>query len=105
MMADPARRSAAGPGAPGWAEVRRQMIAAAQACSAALAAWLAAGGDDAGPPAAMAAFAVGVLRDLGDVARQQDFGEAVIEAERARAVAEDRAAWPRPRGGHLRAVT
>lgn len=101
-MAEPARRST-GPAAPGWGDVRRQMMAAAQACAAAVAAYLAAGGDDASPPAAMAAFAIGVLQDLGDVARQQDFGEAVVEAERARAVAEDRAAWPRP--GRLRAVT
>jgi hypothetical protein len=102
-MADPARRRAAGPAAPGWEDVRRQMMTAAQAVTAAMAAYLAAGGDDAGGPAAMAGLAIGVLADLGAMARRLDVGEAVIEAERARAVAEDRAAVPRPRNG-LRAV-
>jgi hypothetical protein len=104
-MAEPARRSAAGPRAPGWGDVRRQMMVAAQAVAAALAAYLAAGGDDASGPAVMSTMALGVLTDLGGMARRLDVGEAVIEAERARAVAEDRAACPRPRGGHLRAVT
>jgi hypothetical protein len=81
------------------------MMVSAQALTAALIAYLAAGGDDASPPAAMAAMAVGVLQNLGGTARRLDVGEAVIEAERDRAVAEDRAAVPRPRGGHLRAVT
>lgn len=104
-MADPARRSAAGPAAPGWGEVRRQMMVAAQAVASAVAAYLAAGGDDASGPAVMGTMAIGVLTDLGGMARRLDVGEAVIEAERDRAVAEDRALVPRPRGGHLRAVT
>lgn len=104
-MAEPARRSAAGPAAPGWGDVRRQMMVTAQAVTSAMAAYLAAGGDDASGPAVMGALAISVLQDLGATARRLDVGEAVIEAERARAVAEDRAAWPRPRGGHLRRVT
>lgn len=104
-MAEPARRSAAGPAAPGWSDVRRQMMVSAQACAAAVTAYLAAGGDDASGPAVMGALAIGVMQDLGATARRLDVGEAVIEAERDRAVAEDRAAVPRPRGGHLRAVT
>ncbi len=100
-MAEPARRCAAGPAAPGWGDVQRQMIVSAQAIAGAVTAWLAAGGDDAAPPAAMAALALGVLTDLGSVARRLDVGEAVIEAERGRAVAEDRVARP---GRRLRAV-
>jgi allophanate hydrolase subunit 2 len=81
------------------------MMVSAQACATAVAAYLAAGGDDASAPAVMGAMAISVLQDLGAMARRLDVGEAVIEAERDRAVAEDRAAVPRPRGGHLRAVT
>ena len=81
------------------------MMVAAQACASAVGAYLAAGGDDASAPAVMGALAISVLQDLGAMARRLDVGEAVIEAERCRAVAEDRAACPRPRGGHLRAVT
>jgi hypothetical protein len=104
-MADPARRSAAGPAAPGWGDVRRQMMVAALAVTAALADWLAAGGDETSGPAVMGALAIGMLQDLAAMARRLDVGEAVIEAERARAVAEDRVVMPRPRGHHLRAVT
>jgi hypothetical protein len=104
-MAEPARRSAAGPGAPGWGEYRRKMMAAAQDVTAAVVAYLAAGGGDDSPPAAMAALAIGIFQDQGAVARRLDVGEAVIEAERRRAVEEDRALVPRPRGHHLRAVT
>jgi hypothetical protein len=93
-MAEPARRTAAGPAAPGWGDVQRQMIVAAQAIATAVTDWLAAGGDEGSPPAAMAAMALGVLADLGSVARRLDVGEAVIEAERDRAVTEDRETRP-----------
>jgi hypothetical protein len=79
------------------------MMAAAQDCAAAVAEFLAGGGDAGAPLAVTASQAVGALEDLAAMARCLDVGEAVIEAERARAVAEDRAAWPRGRG-HLRAV-
>lgn len=104
-MAEPARRNATGPAAPGWADVRRQMMVAAQAVMSSVTAYLAAGGDESAPPAAMAALAIEVLTGLGAAARRLDWGEAVVEAERERAVAEDRAALPRPRGYPLRAVT
>jgi len=100
-MAVPARRCAAGPAAPGWGDVQRQMMVSAQAVAAAVAAYLAAGGGEDSPPAAMAALALGVLDGLGAVARRLDVGEAVIEAERGRAVAEDRESRP---GRRLRAV-
>jgi len=100
-MAEPARRSAAGPAAPGWGDVQRQMIVSAQAVASAAAAYLAAGGGEDSAPAAMAALAIGVLGDLGAMARRLDVGEAVIEAERGRAVAEDREARP---GRWLRAL-
>lgn len=103
-MSELARRSPAGPEAPGWGDVRRQMTVAAQAVAAAVAAWLEAGGDDAAPAAAMAVLAVGVLQDLAGQLRRLDVGEAVIEASCERAVEQDRAAWPRPCRG-LRAVT
>ena len=102
-MAEPARRCAAGPAAPGWGDVQRQMIISAQAVASAVAAYLAAGGGDDSAPAAMAALAMGVLTDLGAVARRLDVGEAVIQAERDRAVTEDRASCPRP-GRRLRAL-
>lgn len=101
-MAEPARRSAAGPGAPGWGEYRRKMMAAAQDVTAAVIAYLAAGGEDR---RAVASDAIGVLEELGAVARRLDVGEAVIEAERIRAVEEDRASGPRPPARRLRAVT
>lgn len=103
-MGEPARRSAAGLAAPGWGDVRRQMIAGAQFVMAAVAAYLAAGGDDSAPPAAMAAMAISAFENAGATARHLDVGEAVIEEACARAVAADRAARPRPRGGHLRPV-
>ena len=103
-MAVPARRSAAGPAAPGWGDVRRQMIVSAQACAEAVSAFCLAGGDNASPPALMASMTVSVLQELAVLARRLDVGEAVIAAEIDRAVREDREAWPRPRGGHLRAV-
>jgi hypothetical protein len=78
------------------------MLELAQLCTVAVAAWLAAGGDESSPPAVAAALAIGLLRDQGAAARHVDVGEAVIEESVARAVAEDRAARP-PRG--LRAVT
>jgi len=89
-MGEPARRSAAGPGAPGWADLRRQ-------AAVAIAAIIADPGDG---------LAIGVLRDLceiarREIARRQSVDETVIELERARAVAEDRAARGR---GHLRAL-
>jgi len=50
-------------------------------------------------------LAIGVLRDLCERGRHwRNVDEAVIEAERTRAVTEDRAAHPRTRGGHLRPV-
>jgi len=91
-MAEIARRSAAGPAAPGWGDVQRRMMAAAQVC---------AGGDDSGVAVALAGLAIGELHGLAALARRLDVGEAVIEAERDRAVAEDRETWPR----RLRAVT
>jgi hypothetical protein len=100
MTAEVARRSAAGLGAPGWVEYRRKMMEAAQDVADAVIAYLTAGDED-GPRAAAAAQAIAAFQEQGAVARQLDVGEAVIEAERARAVAEDRAAWPR----RLRAVT
>lgn len=76
------------------------MAAAARDVTVAVSAWLAAGGDEAGPQAAVAALAIGTLQGA---VRHLDFGEAAIEAACDRAVAEDRAAFPRPRRG-LRAV-
>lgn len=102
-MAEPARRSAAGPAAPGWGEYRRHMMARAQDVVALVTAYLAGGGGEDGR--AVAADAISVLRELGAAARGYDFSEAVIEAERCRAVAEDRALAPRSRGAHLRPVT
>jgi hypothetical protein len=89
-MAEPARRNAAGPAVPEWADLRRQAAVAIAAIVA-----------DPG-----SGLAVGVLRDLCDIARReiarcQRVDETVIALERARAVAEDRAARRR---GRLRAV-
>lgn len=100
-MSELARRSPASPGAPGWGDVRRQMTVAAQAVTASLAAWLAAGGDDAAPAAAMSVLAVGVLQDLAGLARRLDFGDAVVDEACDRAVERDRASRP---GRRLRAV-
>jgi hypothetical protein len=99
-MAEIARRSAAGPAAPGWGDVQRRMMAAAQVCAVAVA-QACAGGDDSGVAVALAGLAIGELHGLAALARRLDVGEAVIEAERDRAVAEDRETWPR----RLRAVT
>jgi hypothetical protein len=103
-MAEAARRNAGGPEAPGWGDVRRQMMVAAQAVMSSLAAYLAAGGDDSAPPAAMAFIAIGVLEELGASARRLEWGEEFTAEACARAVDEDREAWPRPRGYPLRAV-
>lgn len=77
-------------------------MVAAQAVTSSLAAYLAAGGDDSAPPAAMAFLAIGVLQELAASARRLDWGEEVTAETCARAVDEDRAALPRPR--HLRAL-
>jgi len=106
-MAEPARRSAAGPAAPGWGDYRRKMMDAAQDVVDAVIAYLAADDDD-GPKAATAALAIAVFQQQGAAARCVDVGEAAIEAACARAVAEDREARPgaaRRRGrGRLRAL-
>ena len=101
-MAQPARSSAAGPDGPAAGrpdpDVRRALAAEARACRLAVEELARNPGD--GPALEMAERTLYVLEYLGEQARAD---EAVIEAERARAVAEDRAAWPRRRRG-LRAL-
>lgn len=104
-MAEPARRSAAGLAAPGWGDVRRQMIAAAKDVAAAVSAYLADGGAASSPAAVKADRAIAAFLEHGETARHLEVGETVIEMERARAVEEDRASRPRPPGRRLRAVT
>lgn len=97
-MTVPARTAAAGnvrriPAprrAPGWEDVRRAMITAAEACAAAVAEMCRAPAD--GRAADRAGSAVAVLRELGAQAGCLAFDDAVIEAERAAAVREFRAA-------------
>ena len=104
-MAEPANRNAAGPAAPGWGEYHRKMMTCAQGVEAAVTAYLAAGGDDASPQMALAALAIAALLELGTAGRQADFGVEVAGEVIARVIEQDRAAWPRPRGYPLRAVT
>ena len=103
MVAEPASRNAAGP-ASGWGEYRRQMLAEARDVKEAVTACLRAGGGDSAGPMAVAALAIAALLEHGEAARRCNVDEARIEAMIARAVDEDRQAWPRPRGGRLRAV-
>lgn len=94
MMADPARRSAAGV-SPGWGDARRAVIAAAEACAAAVT----RGGD--------ARDAVAVLRELAARLRPMEFGEAAVEAQAERRAAEILAAAgpvPAPRSPRLHVV-
>ena len=104
-MAEPARRNAAGPAAPGWGEYHRKMMACAQGVEAAVTAYLAAGGDDASPQMALAALAIAALLELGTAGRQADFGADVHAEVTARVAGQDRAQLPRRRGYPLRAVT
>lgn len=99
--------SAAGPGEPGWGDARRTIMWAAELCAAAVTS-LSLRGAGAGPAMAAAREATGVLRDLDARLRCLAFDEAVIEAERDRAVGETLAALgivPAPRERHLHAVT
>lgn len=105
-MAEPACRNAEGPGAREWAaaDIRQLIAVTLQAVPQAYAGWLASGCDDTSPAAAMLELVTGVLRHLDDTVRAADVGEEVIGELIARAVAEDRAGWPRRRGYPLRAV-
>jgi hypothetical protein len=103
-MAEPARRNAAGPAAPddpppGRPGVSRALAAEARACRLAVEELTRDPGS--GPALEMARLTLSVLEHLGAQARVDD---ALIEAMCARAVAEDRAAWPRRRRGPLRAL-
>ncbi len=99
-MAEPARESADGAaaGRPG-ADIRRALVTEARACR--LAVEELARSPGSGAALEMAERTLSVLEYLGAQARAD---EAVIEAERARAVAEDRAARPRRRRHGLRAL-
>jgi len=101
-MAEPARRSAAGPADPIWGDIRRHVAVAVKAAPAAYAAYLASGCDDTAPAAAMLDLVLGVIRHLDETLRRCDVGEVAIEAAITRAVAEDRESRP---GRRLRAVT
>ena len=103
-MAEPARRTPAGHDAPGWADTRRLIAVTLQAVPPAFAAYLASGCDDTSPAAAMLGLVLGVIRHLEETVRHIDLGEEVIAEACARAVEQDRAAWPRGRGYPLRAV-
>jgi hypothetical protein len=102
-MAESARRNAAGPAVPddppaGRPGLQRALAAEARACRLAVEELARNPGD--GPALEMARLVLSVLEALGAMVRVDD---ATIEALCARAVAEDRAAWPRRRG-RLRAV-
>ena len=93
-MTEPARR-ASGPGpdddpertpyprAAGWGDVRTALVTDLHAVALAAAQVAARPGDPAA--VAMLGLAVRVLESLGAIAGRCEFGEAVIEAERARA--------------------
>jgi len=95
-MAEPARPDEADPGpprqgsrksdalSPGWANVQRMHITAAEACAAA-AGRLAAGDPFARRSAEMLAA---MLTELGEITRRCAVDEAVVSAERARAYAQ-----------------
>ena len=106
-MAEPANRNADGPGTREWAaaEIRQLIAVTLQATPKAYADWLASGCDDTSPAAAMLDLVLGVIRHLDDTIRGADVGVEVRAEVVARVIEEDRAAWPRPRGYPLRAVT
>lgn len=88
---------------PGWGDVRRAVMSAAEACAAAVAGC--ARGDRGAVRAAQQAVAA--LRDAAGCLRPLAFDEAVIEAERERAAEQALAAAglvPPPRR-HLHAVS
>jgi hypothetical protein len=100
-MAEPAAAGSDGPaaGRPD-PDVRRALVTEARACRLAVEELARNPGD--GPALEMARLVLSVLEHLGEQVRAD---EAVIEAERRRAVEEDRAAWPRRRRrGRLRAL-
>jgi len=76
----------ASPRAPGWGAVQQAMITAAQSCATAVGQMAAVPGD--GRAAGAAERAVEVLQALGAHAARCDWGDRLIEAERALAVAE-----------------
>lgn len=105
-MADPARRSAAGPASPGWGDARQAVIRAAEVCACA-AVSLALRGPHGAHAAMMIRQAAEGLRDVSAQLRYLAFDEAVIEAERTRAAGEALAAAglvPAPRGRHLHVI-
>jgi|HubBroStandDraft_6_1064221.scaffolds.fasta_scaffold00062_2 hypothetical protein len=91
---------------PGWGDVRRAVMMAAEICATA-AVSLAVRGPHAVHAAMMVRQSADALRDMGGCLRPLAFDEAVIDAERARAADEALGAaglLPPPRR-HLRVVT
>ena len=103
-MAGPARRDADDPGERDWAEIRQLIAITLQAVPAAVAGCAASGCDAASPAADMLDLVLGVLRHLDETVRRADIGADVAAEVIARAVEQDRAQRPRPRGYPLRAV-
>lgn len=104
MAAEPVQRIAGGPGAPGMADIRQMIAAALLAVPAVFDRYLASGCDGMSPAAASLGRVLEVIRHLDETVQGAVVSEALLEASCARAVEEDRAAWPRPRGYPLRAV-
>ena len=87
-----------------WKDLPQQAEEAMAAVVLAVTCYLEHGGEETAAPAALAALAVSVLKDLGETARAVAFDERVDAIDRGLAAGAARPAARRRGRGHLRAV-